>query len=350
MAVGFPAKTTYANGDVFSASDINDTNGTLNLLTSSTLSNSAGKNAIINGSMDIVQRGTSFAIALNTTTYTLDRWCARRGANGETISQQNTSDNTNLPFLKKCLRIQRNSGDTSTTVMSISQSLETINSTPFAGRTIAVSFYARRGANYSGASNSFNCDIYTGTGTDENVSLGYTGSAQTGQVIATLTTTWQRFSGSVTIPSTATEIGLYFNYTPVGTAGAADYVEITGVQLELGQTPTTFSDSGAGGIQGELAACQRYFQTITGDNAFPLLQGYGGTSGVNVANFTFPVTMRIAPTATKTGTWTTNNCSQVSAGNLNPYGFALSTTTTVVGVYFQYPDNSSDNITFSAEL
>jgi hypothetical protein len=32
MAVGFPAKTTYANGDVFSASDINDTNGTLNLL------------------------------------------------------------------------------------------------------------------------------------------------------------------------------------------------------------------------------------------------------------------------------------------------------------------------------
>ena len=32
MAVGLPAKTTYVNGDVFSASDINDTNGTLNLL------------------------------------------------------------------------------------------------------------------------------------------------------------------------------------------------------------------------------------------------------------------------------------------------------------------------------
>jgi len=32
MAVGLPAKTTYADGDVFSASDINDTNGTLNLL------------------------------------------------------------------------------------------------------------------------------------------------------------------------------------------------------------------------------------------------------------------------------------------------------------------------------
>jgi hypothetical protein len=32
MAVGLPAKTTYADGDVFSASDINDTNGTLNLV------------------------------------------------------------------------------------------------------------------------------------------------------------------------------------------------------------------------------------------------------------------------------------------------------------------------------
>jgi hypothetical protein len=32
MAVGFPAKVSYVNGDVFSASDINDTNGTLNLI------------------------------------------------------------------------------------------------------------------------------------------------------------------------------------------------------------------------------------------------------------------------------------------------------------------------------
>lgn len=31
MAVGFPLKTTYANGDVYSASDVNDTNGTVNL-------------------------------------------------------------------------------------------------------------------------------------------------------------------------------------------------------------------------------------------------------------------------------------------------------------------------------
>jgi hypothetical protein len=32
MAVGFPTKVTYANGEVYSASDVNDTNGTLNLI------------------------------------------------------------------------------------------------------------------------------------------------------------------------------------------------------------------------------------------------------------------------------------------------------------------------------
>ena len=260
----------------------------------------AGKNAIINGSMDTAQRGTSFPITLNTTTYTLDRWCARRGANGETITQQNTSDNTNLPFLKKCLRIQRNISDTSTTLMSISQSLETVNSTPFAGRTITVSFYARRGANYSATSNVLNCDIYTGTGTDENVSLGYTGSAQTGQVVATLTTTWQRFSGSVTIPSTATEIGLYFNYTPTGTAGADDYFEITGVQLELGTTATTFSRAG-GTIQGELAACQRYYFRNTGGTSggYSTVVPFGYvTSATNFQGWiTVPATMRTQPTS-----------------------------------------------------
>jgi hypothetical protein len=44
MAVGFPAKTTYVNGDVFSASDINDTNGTLNLV------NPTAKGSIVSAS------------------------------------------------------------------------------------------------------------------------------------------------------------------------------------------------------------------------------------------------------------------------------------------------------------
>ena len=44
MAVGFPTKVSYANGDVFSASDINDTNGTLNLV------NPTAKGSIVSAS------------------------------------------------------------------------------------------------------------------------------------------------------------------------------------------------------------------------------------------------------------------------------------------------------------
>jgi hypothetical protein len=324
MAVGFPAKTTYANGDVFSASDINDTNGTLNLLGQS-VTTSAGKNAVINGGMDIWQRGTSFTVASLTNTFAADRWCGRRGATGMTLSRQTTSDTTNLPFIQYSLRMQRDSGNTATNPLTVSQSLETVNSIPYAGRTITVSFYARRGANFSATSNVVNCDIYTGTGTDQNVQLGYTGSVQSGQVSATLTTTWQRFSGSVSIPATATEMAVYFNYTPTGTAGAADFVEFTGVQLEFGSTVTTFSRAGAGGIQGELDACQRYYWRTNATNTFSA-HGQGGfvnSSQVNIY-LVHPVPMRISPSSL--------DYSNVTIYTLTDTNFAVSAVTLLSAV------------------
>jgi hypothetical protein len=44
MAVGFPTKVTYANGDVWSSGDVNDSNGTLNLL------NPTAKGSIVSAS------------------------------------------------------------------------------------------------------------------------------------------------------------------------------------------------------------------------------------------------------------------------------------------------------------
>jgi hypothetical protein len=249
--------------------------------------------------------------------------------------------------------------------MSISQSLETINSTLFAGKTITVSYYARRGANYSATSNAFNCDVYTGTGTSENVALGYTGSAVSGQVLATLTTTWQRFSGSVNIPSTATEIGLYFNYTPTGTAGAADFVEITGVQLELGTTVTDFSRNGST-FQNELAACQRYYYRISSSAsnlyAYMTPSGSASSSTSAAAVAVFPVQMRVVPTSLDFANLAlTDNAANfaVSALTLNTAtGSTLGMTLTVTSTglttsrfYFLVANNSSSaHLGLSAEL
>jgi hypothetical protein len=297
MATGWPMKTTYANGDVYSASDVNDTNGTINLLTSTTLSRAAGKNAIINGGFDIWQRGTS--ITMSSTAYTADRWNGYRSVAGGTVTRQTTGDTTNLPNIQYCARISRDSGNTATTSLYFGQSVETSNAIPYAGKAITFSFYARKGANYSPTSSALIAGLYSGTGTDQNNTTGsYTGFATVAENTATLTTTWQRFTYTGTFAATATEFCVQFAMAPTGTAGAADYFEVTGVQIELGSTATTFSRAG-GTIQGELAACQRYyFRTNNSAASDGLLanSGYIVTSGAAFAFTPLPVTMRVVPT------------------------------------------------------
>jgi hypothetical protein len=127
--------------------------------------------------------------------------------------------------------------------------------------------------------------------------VGYTGLALPISSSFTATTTWQRFTATGTVASTATEIALELRYTATGTtAGAADYLEVTGVQLEVGSVATPFRRSG-GTIQGELAACQRYYIRYTGVD-------YGSICWSQAENTTQvygfvvnPVQMRVVPTA-----------------------------------------------------
>ena len=301
MATGWPMKTTYANGDVYSASDVNDITGTINLLQTSTLSRAGGKNAIINGGFDIWQRGTSFVPStVGATSYTADRWSAYRNATGSTVTRQLTSDTTNLPNIQYCARVSRDSGNTSTQAILFATPLELAQSIPYAnGRTVTLSFYARRGANYSAASNALAVVVLAGTGTTETNPLfsGYTGQYAPVNTSVTLTTTWQRFTQTFTFAAADTQFTPYFQSTPVGTAGAADYFEVTGVQVELGSYPTTFSRAG-GTIQGELAACQRYYWRAGGNNVY---ERYGigiyGAATVGTAVVINPVRMRVNPTS-----------------------------------------------------
>jgi hypothetical protein len=263
------------------------------------------QNPVINSAMQVWQRGTSIA-PVSATDYTADRWTGYFPT-GTTVSRQVTGDTTNLPFIQYCARIQRNSGQTSTTVRQFTQSLETINSVQFAGKTITLSFYARAGANFSSASNLLNARAIWGTGTDQNYTGTYTGATLAVNQDATLTTTWQRFSYTGSIGATATEVAMQFQYTPSGTAGTNDYFEITGVQWEVGSVATPFHTYAAT-IQGELAACQRYYQKSYAQGTAPAtnsqtpgLNFAQGSTVVNAAylgGVKFPVVMRSAPTVT----------------------------------------------------
>ena len=253
------------------------------------------QNPVLNSAMQVWQRGTSFVPT--TTTYSADRWQAYRGTTGSTVTRQVTGDTTNLPNIQYCARVSRDSGTTSTQDIYLSQAFESVNAIPFAGKTVTLSFYARKGANFSGSNNSqLNVNLYTGTGTDQNVLTGYTGSVTAigqGQI---LTTTWVRYSFTATLATTATELQILFGFTPNGTAGVADYYEITGVQLEVGSVATPFKTYAAT-IQGELAACQRYYWRATGGDFVPHGLGFAVNTTTSVFNIQNPVSMRIAPTS-----------------------------------------------------
>jgi hypothetical protein len=252
-------------------------------------------NAFINGGFDIWQRGTSIASTASpvTGTYTADRFRINQNT-GRTVSRQASS----LTGIQYCARVQRDSGNTGTGGINLGSDLESADSYRFAGQTVTFSFYARAGANYSSAASALTIAVVTGTGTDQNSFSGFTGQSTIIGQTATLTTSWQRFTYTAAVGSNATQIGAQFSYTPVGTAGAADYFELTGVQLELGSVATQFKRSnGSGGtIQGELSAAQRYYYRTSGATTY----GFAGTGTANTTSQAYisvnlPVTMRTAP-------------------------------------------------------
>jgi hypothetical protein len=233
-----------------------------------------------------------------------------------------------------------------------------------AGKAVTFSFYARKGANFSGASSQISISLRTGTGTDQNVLLtGYVAQAIPITLTPTLTTTWQRFSGTATIAAATTEMGIYTDFTPVGTAGAADYYEITGVQVELGSTPTTFSRAG-GTIQGELAACQRYYYKLTNGvvNAALMSAFYYSASSLN-AYVPFPVTMRTSPAIDQvTGTnyysfvrnGGTDTFNSFTLDQANATGVAIYNNSEASGTAGQagyvFANNASAYLAFTSEL
>jgi hypothetical protein len=254
------------------------------------------RNAILNGSLDIWQRGTSFIGS----GYAADRWYYASGGAGRTWSRQAAS----LTGFQYCIRSQRDSGNTVTNSYSLRQNLETVNSLPFAGQTVTISFYARAGANYSAASNGLVAQLKSGTGTDQNSAVLYTGEVNVINQTATLTTSWQRFTYTATVGSSATELSLVFIAIPTGTAGAADYFDVTGVMLEVGSQASPYTPAGST-YQAELAMCQRYFQkTYSQPTAPAATTSIGSINGTNsgttliIGLGRLPVVMRTEPTIT----------------------------------------------------
>jgi hypothetical protein len=303
---GAPTSGTFAVGDfivdqsgAMYVCTASGTPGTWQLSGVSVNENIAGKNFVINGGMDIWQRGTSFALTTYNV-YTADRWSCGNGS-GITISQVSSG----LTGFQYAMRAQRNSGVGAVTSINLFNMFETKNSIPLAGQTISLSFWARAGANFSGTGYNIHPQVQTGTGTDQNAWGGWTGSAYSIDSSTSLTTSWQKFTYTGVCASNITQAGIFFYYVPTGTAGANDYFDITGVQLEIAPQATSFSRAG-GSIGGELALCQRYYWQNPSINYAYITPMAFNSSSAGLGVLQLPVPMRTSPSATFTGSFLLN--------------------------------------------
>jgi hypothetical protein len=291
----------------------------------------AGKNTIINGGMDIWQRGTASQTPSNGAQLNVDRFYFTGGA-GVVFTQD--TDVPTSPYFQYSLKTV----DAANYGFSMGQKIEAANSVLYAGQTVTVSFWAKT---TSGTATMI-VNAYYPSAKDNFTTLTLIASNS----MTTPTATWTRFSTQFTLPSNV-QNGLMILIGRGATTNTSFY---TGVQLELGSVATSFQRAG-GTIQGELAACQRYYQVVGGVSGQPIVQSYTAASAFNQTPQNFPVQMRVAPTATKSGTWAVGNCGQPSASNLTVYGYALQTQKDGnLGTFYFYPDSSDDTITFSAEL
>ena len=241
--------------------------------------NVAGKNFIINGGMDIWQRGTTSSSAGY---QTADRWWFN--ASASTTQSQSTS--TVPPGSQYSFKMLIGGSAAS---VNLRQVVETKNTLPLAGQTVTFS-----GLVQASASVGMTLTLYYSTVVDDNVSSGAwvgvagTGGSTTGTAVSG---SWTRIAGTFLIPSTAQSLLIYIANTS-GTVASATSIYLGQLQLEIAPQATPFSRAG-GSIGGELALCQRYFEMSFAQGVTPAngssttsiatAQGMWGGSGSNVS-------------------------------------------------------------------
>ena len=318
------------------------------------------RNLIINGAMQVAQRGTSSTADTAGAYYTLDRFSASSSA---TLGSFDTAQSTDAPNgFSNSFKFSVNtagSGSTSTEQAYIQQLVEAQNLQHLAygtsdAKEMTFSFWAKS----------------TETGTKVVWFYAADGGRHYAQTFAlSQANTWEYFTISIPADTSGTinndnGAGFYVRFVlESGTgytggipdsgwtaitnnrySGVADFMQtasnefyITGVQLEVGSVATPFEHRSYGE---ELALCQRYYyrETYESNNyqfiSLARVNGASGTTNQNsaVAQFKFPVTQRAIPTLyfSSAGAFRLNDntndeqCNSINGGSSSPYFASLS--------------------------
>lgn len=352
-----PMDTNYAQGRM--PQTVKATVQTLASAEFATSGSGGWRNALIGGDFgtNLWQRGTPSASITTVLAYTADRWWGLSGTGTAfTVIKETGAADITTGYAASA-RVQRTASQTGILPVCVGEVLTSANSTRMQGKTAEFSFHALAGANFSPAPDQVTATIAYGTGNDDSAANFSTGSWAGYTAInstITLSTSWGRYSVVGAIPATATQVGVKLCYTPVGTAGANDWFEFTGAQLDINPGAVAFNGSDLNAAS-SMASFERrpagieailqygYFWRLSepanGAALSATCQAVGATS--NICNVFLPVTMRavtptiaittagtfkvnIAGTLTTIATPTASTCSStacaVTAGNTNTAG------------------------------
>jgi hypothetical protein len=318
----------------------------------------AGKNVILNSDFSVWQRGTSFSNPA-TGVFTADRWSVVWDGSGatRTISQQTFTAGNAIPGYEfpYFYRFAQSVAGTGASYNLFQNRMEDVRT--FAGQTVTISFWAKAAANTNLAQLNLEQDFGTGGSPSATVS----NTVSTGTI--TVTTSWQRFSYTTTVPSisgktvgttTPGYLGLRI-WVPINATFTLDFV---GFQMELGTTATTFQTA-TGTIQGELAACMRYYQTslppTSSTHSIITCQVVNAQNIQYTSGMRFAVPMRVAPTVTifsrnnnsgkmssiNTGLDVTGTSQAINIGANQIWGFENTSTAFTAGVGYEVSFNAN---------
>ena len=283
------------------------------------------RNKFINGAMTISQRATSFTSTLADAQFTLDRFKhIIRGTNDSYYYQVTDHPEGFSNSMKvTCNSTHTPSGSDNSGFQSFleGQDLQDLNFGSSNAKSFTVSFYAKSASQNNGHQYTFQIRSYPTSGDTRIKNFPFT-----------VTTSWQRFTFTFT-GDTGADIAntngagfaclwnlnagpdditsQYTNWTSLNkymcVTGQSNFLDntnnefyLTGVQLEVGDTATSFEHRSYGE---ELRRCERYFQCLkgpslvdTGDNEALYGIAFAYTTSRTLWSFIFKTEMRDHPT------------------------------------------------------
>jgi hypothetical protein len=278
----------------------------------------SNRNVIINGAMQVAQRGTSTASITASAYYTADRFSTANTTLG-TWTQSVEADAPTGSGFRNSLKMLCTTADASPAagdVLRIDQNIEGQNLQQFlkgtsSAKPFSVSFWVKANVTGTYIVWLFDEDNTRSVSASYSISASATWEKKTITFPADTTGAFNNDNGRSLIMAfflgagsnlTSGTLGTtWASYTAANAAvgqtnlGAAtnNYWQITGVQLEAGAvaTPFEFEDYGV-----TLAKCQRYYYLFSTGQDKDAALGFYSTATAMILPIFFPVQMRSAPT------------------------------------------------------